>query len=143
MKPFGVVPETHSVVSLQNQLNALRVELSDLRRDHVSLMRVSGALCDAGDVPVEPYDKSVRMLTKQRNEAREKLTEAREQIRAIREVMTQAIDILRKYEYCSETEDGYFCPECAGERSDEPANNPVPRGHTTDCAWGKLCARDP
>jgi len=48
-----------------------------MRADHIALMRISGALVDAGDVPVEPYDEAVRMLTKQRNEAREQRDEYR------------------------------------------------------------------
>jgi len=45
---------------LRNELSAARVTLS----------RISGVLCDAGDVPVEPYPEAVQMLLDQRNAAR-------------------------------------------------------------------------
>jgi len=44
--------------------------------EHRQLMSVSGALCDAATVPVEPYEDGVRLLTKQRDDA-VKLAEAR------------------------------------------------------------------
>jgi len=44
--------------------------------DHAMLMLVSGALVDAGDVPVEPYHEAIRALTKQRDDARRALAEA-------------------------------------------------------------------
>jgi chromosome segregation ATPase len=50
-------------------------EADELRADHVMLMRVSGALCDAGDVVVEPYDEAVRELVRQRDDLREKASD--------------------------------------------------------------------
>lgn len=57
--------------------DALEAELRATRRernvDHAQLRAVSGALCDAGDVVVEPYADGVRELTRQRNEYRDRL----------------------------------------------------------------------
>ncbi len=68
---FAAVQEhlRRALVAEKRLLETL-AECDELRRSHIQLMRVSGALCDAGDVPVEPYDQAVRLLTKQRDEAR-------------------------------------------------------------------------
>jgi hypothetical protein len=47
-----------------------------LYENHAMLALISGALCDAKDVPVEPYDEAVRELVRQRDEARRKLANA-------------------------------------------------------------------
>jgi hypothetical protein len=49
--------------------------LEDAAAEHRMLQRISGALVDAKDVPVEPYDEAVRELVRQRDEARAKLAE--------------------------------------------------------------------
>ena len=55
-------------------LEATRAHLAEMTRacqeDHTALMLVSGALCDAATVPVEPYHEAVRLLTKQRDTER-------------------------------------------------------------------------
>lgn len=47
------------------------------KREHVALMRISGILCDAGDVVVEPYPEAVAELVRQRDVARAELAAAR------------------------------------------------------------------
>ena len=49
---------------------ALREARRDYAADHAQLMAISGALCDAGDVVVEPYADAVRELVRQRDEAK-------------------------------------------------------------------------
>ena len=48
----------------------MSAELKELRKSHHQLMGVSGALVDAGSIQVEPYDKAVRALTKERDDFR-------------------------------------------------------------------------
>jgi hypothetical protein len=56
--------EPHTLTLCRDFLSA---EVKELRKSHAQLMAVSGALVDARTVPVEPYDKAIRLLTKERD----------------------------------------------------------------------------
>lgn len=61
------------------RIDELTIEADGLRRSHVGLMNVSGALADAATIPVptkpEEYGKAVRALTTERDDARRLLEE--------------------------------------------------------------------
>ena len=52
-----------------NRIAELKETVVSLQGSHTQLMAVSGALCDAGNVVVEPYADAVRELTRQRDKA--------------------------------------------------------------------------
>jgi hypothetical protein len=60
------------------EVDALRAEAALAAAEHVTLQRISGILCDAGDVVVEPYPEAVAEVVRQRDEARALLREARQ-----------------------------------------------------------------
>ena len=56
------------------------------------LSEISGILCDAGDVPVEPYPEAVRTLVRQRDSARADLQTAEKDIEVYRSANLRAVE---------------------------------------------------
>lgn len=81
------------------RIDELTIELDDLRRDHVGLMNVSGALVDAGTIPVptkpEEYGRAVRTLTDERDEAVEAQLEARQLLQECDDHATNACRVYK------------------------------------------------
>lgn len=74
-RTFGVPPE-QSIVDYATSVVDERKRLEgDCRALKTQLDLVSGALCDVGDVNVEPYHEGIRALTQQRNSYRVQLVQ--------------------------------------------------------------------
>ena len=82
LDPRSLPPELDDPPTLDDALcdevDALRAESALAAAEHVTLQRISGILCDAGDVVVEPYPEAVAEVVRQRDKARALLREARQ-----------------------------------------------------------------
>jgi len=92
--PPPVPPRDARIAELENKLVETKVWglEAEVARLAVQLALVSGALCDAGSVQVEPYHEGIRALTRERDEARERVVERQEMVDHWAKVWKQQLD---------------------------------------------------